>query len=321
MNKLLVILGPTATGKTDLALQLAHKFGGELISADSRQVYKGLDIGTGKEPGRKSEVKKHKGFWEIDGIKIWMYDVVSLAVQYTVKDYVDQASKVIDQILERGKLPIIVGGTGLYLKGLIEGFSNLSIPVDEKLREELEGLSLEELQQRLKKDSLKRWQDLNESDRQNPRRLLRVIELAYMNPYSRTDQLPLNLDQKFNILKVGLTAPRPVLNSRTDSRVLDWIDQGLVKEVEKLIDEVGAERVKSLGLGYGVIVNYLQGNLETEEMIQTIKFKNRQYAKRQETWFKKVADICWFNITDKQFQGKVEKLASSWYDSPDDASY
>src|SRR3989338_8125799 len=129
MKKLLVILGPTATGKTDLAINLAKKFNGELIACDSRQVYKGLDIGTGKYPAQYKKLKKGEGFWEIDGIKIWMYDKVFLNIQYTVFDYVKDAEIVIKDILDRGKLPIVVGGTGLYLRALSEELHNLSVPI------------------------------------------------------------------------------------------------------------------------------------------------------------------------------------------------
>ena len=148
MNKLLVILGPTATGKTDLALQLAGKFQGELVACDSRQVYKGLDIGTGKEPREKGKVVKGKGFWEIDRAKIRMYDVADPKVQYTVADYVKEAAKAVEDISSRAKLPIIVGGTGFYLKALLLGLSNLSVPVDLKLRKQLEKLSVGELQEK-----------------------------------------------------------------------------------------------------------------------------------------------------------------------------
>ena len=169
-QKVLVILGPTATGKTDLALILANKFNGELVSCDSRQIYRGLDIGTGKYPNSKLQITKSKGFWEIEGIRVWMYDVISPKKQYTVADYVKNADRVIRDIGKRGKLPIVVGGSGLYLKALLEGLPNLAIPIDRNLRKELEILTLEQLQMRLKKLSPERWNLLNDSDRQNKRR-------------------------------------------------------------------------------------------------------------------------------------------------------
>lgn len=173
MKKLLVILGPTATGKTDLALNLAKKFNGELMSCDSRQVYKGLDIGTGKLPGKEvssrgrwaSGPKRGEGFWEMGGIKVWMYDVAGPKTHYTVYDYNKRARKVIEDIIKRDKLPIIVGGTGLYLRALLEGLPNLKIPTDNKLRGKLEKLSLDELQKRLKSLSPAAFQKLTDSDK------------------------------------------------------------------------------------------------------------------------------------------------------------
>ena len=149
MYKLLVILGPTATGKTDVALNLAKKFNGELISADSRQVYVGLDIGTGKTPSGISDdqikISKRKMYWEIDGIRIWMYDVIDPKDQYNVSKFVKDAEKIIEDMYKRGKLPIVVGGTGLYIKALADGLDNLSVPVDKKLRKELENLTKKNL--------------------------------------------------------------------------------------------------------------------------------------------------------------------------------
>lgn len=151
MDKLLIILGPTATGKTDLALELAKKIKGELISADSRQVYRGLDIGTGKEPSQKlGKIQKCRGYWIIDGIKIWMYDLVSPTIRYNVAQYKQDAEKKIEYILGQKKLPILIGGTGLYIKSVVWDLLGISIPVDENLREELEKLDLDWLQWKLR---------------------------------------------------------------------------------------------------------------------------------------------------------------------------
>src|SRR3990167_9640413 len=152
-NKLLVILGPTATGKTDLALKLAKEFSGELISADSRQVYKGLNIGTGKIPSGISKyqitIYKKEKYWKINGIKVWMYDLVDARRQYNVYHFVKDAEKLIEDVYKKGKLPILVGGTGLYIKALIDGLNNLNVPINKSLRRELEKLSLFQLQKRL----------------------------------------------------------------------------------------------------------------------------------------------------------------------------
>lgn len=326
MRKVLVILGPTATGKTDVALQLARKFHGELVSCDSRQVYVGLDIGTGKEPGKSIKeqvlrVKKQKGYWEIDGTKIWLYDVADPREQYTVKDYVEQASQVVEDITQRGKLPIIVGGTGLYLKALLEGLPNLNIPVDEKLRRELQKLSLEELQEKLRSLSPAKWKKLNESDKKNPRRLLRSIEILSMYPHNKTiKNLKLKIrhhsfgGKNYNILKLGLTAPRDTLNKRIPSRLISRVDQGLIQEAERLHKNgLTLERMKELGLEYGILAKLLAKEISKDQFISILSVKIYQYAKRQITWFKREKDTQWFDITEDNWNKKLEKLVTSWY--------
>lgn len=306
MRKLLVILGPTATGKTDLALQLAKKFNGELVSCDSRQVYKGLDIGTGKYPSKKSKIKRQKNCWEINGIKIWMYDVEAPKKQYTVFNYVKDANKVIEEILKRKKLPIVVGGTGLYLKALLYGLQNLAIPIDIKLRKVLEKLSLQKLQNKLQILSPKKWEKMNNSDRQNRRRLIRQIEISFTSEES----LPFDFAQgeratirgglsfKYDVLIIGLTASRDVLYKRADERVLARIKQGMIEETIKLHKKgLSFRRMRQLGLEYGVLADYLDGKIkDTNELIKIMQGKIHGYIRRQLTWFAKEKDVHWFNI-------------------------
>lgn len=319
MNKILVVLGPTATGKTDLALSLAKKFKGELVSCDSRQVYQGLDIGTGKLPNKYDELKTGQNFWEINGVKIWMYDVVDPKIQFTVKNYVDQTTLVVDDITKRGKLPIIVGGTGLYLKALLYHLPNIYIPVNKKLRGELEKLTLEKLQEKSIALSPFKWQSLNDSDKKNKRRLLRSIEIIIMNPYGKTIDKMDVISDKFNIFKVGLTAPRDLLNKRIDLRLISRINQGLIKEAEELYESgLSLSRMKELGLEYGMLAEILEGKIDLEEFRETLSLKIHQYAKRQMVWFKKDKDINWFDITDLGWSLQLEKMVSSWYHSHDD---
>lgn len=331
MNKVLVILGPTATGKTDLALQLAKKFDGELSSVDSRQVYVGLDIGTGKMPGKELSgknkelsIKKQRNSWEVNGVKIWMYDVVSPKRQYSVADYVKDANKVIDGILVKGKLPIIVGGTGLYLKALLEGLPNLAIPVDLKLRKKLEQLSKEELQKKLQETSLKRWNNLNESDRENPRRLIRAIELVISNHQGDPSTPRLRRvaqddhARDGSVLKIGLTAPREILYQRIDERVISRVDQGMISEAINLHKSgLSFKRMRQLGLEYGVLADYLSGKIGeikgARGLIRIMQGKIHGYARRQLTWFKKEKDVNWFDITAGNFPDNVEKVITKWY--------
>ncbi len=317
MNKVLVILGSTATGKTDLALQLAGKFQGELISCDSRQVYKDLDLGTGKLPGGKVSVQKGIGFWILDGIKIWMYDVINPKRQYTVFNYVKDATLAIEEIQKKGKLPIIVGGTGLYLKGLLYGFSNLEIPLDKKLRSDLSKLSLNELQKKLQNLSIKKWESLNLSDQKNPRRLVRAIELEISPRRSPSDHLRGGMATD-NILKIGLNAPKEVLYQRIDERVISRIEQGMVNEAGKLYkDGLSLKRMRQLGLEYGVLADYLEKKIDEDDLGQIMQRKIHNYAKRQITWFKKEQDVNWFDITEEKYYNELEKLVAKWYYSSD----
>ena len=203
MTKVLIIFGPTATGKTQLALQLTRKFQGELISADSRQVYKGLDIGTGKlsiQQLNNSTIKQFKGYWIVDGIKIHGFDLVdppshepgskkfpepgSRLGTFTVADFLEFAHTSMIRIIEVNRLPIIVGGTGFYIKALTEGVGSIGIPADQKLRKKLEKMSADELYQKLLDADPHRAASMNQSDRANPRRLIRAIEIAQTATYN-----------------------------------------------------------------------------------------------------------------------------------------
>ena len=311
MRKLLAILGPTATGKTDLALQLASKFVGEIISADSRQVYKGLDIGTGKMPSRvksrESRVKKGKGFWEIDGAKIWMYDVVDPKRQYNVSRFVKVAETKIEEIFKKGKLPIIVGGSGLYIKALLEGLSNLKYPIDKKLRKNLSRLTKLQLQERLKGISLKLFEKLNSSDRENPRRLIRAIELGKV----KNQKLKV---KNYQVLKIGLTTRKDILYKISDERLISRIDQGMLEEAENLkAAGLSIKRMKQLGLEYGVLADFLVGNIKKSDLTKILQGKIHGYIRRQLTWFKKEKGVNWFDITSKDFPVNIEKQVIKWY--------
>lgn len=321
MEKAIIILGPTATGKTDLALKLAKKFNGELIACDSRQVYQGLDIGTGKLPGgqEKFKIKKEKGYWLVSDIKIWLYDVVGLGVQYSATNYLSDFKKAFKKISAEGKLPIIVGGTGFYLKVLEEGLSNLQIKVNPSLRRELEKLSKDKLQEKLKEVNLKRWQGMNYSDRQNPRRLLRSIELStYGFVDDKKEEVFLD---RFDIFKIGLTASRVWLYQKSDFRVFGWFENGILKEVKKLFKNgVAPERFKNLGLEYGLIADFLINDKKNQQLlIREIQNKIHAYIRRQQTWFKKEKEVVWFDVSKKNYLSKIEKEVNKWYYCPDAA--
>lgn len=322
LDKLLVILGPTATGKTDLGIYLAKKFNGELVSCDSRQVYIGMDVGTGKITNPKSQISKGKGFWEVDGVKIWMYDVVSPKIQYTVADYVKDANRVINGILEKRELPIIVGGAGLYLKALLEGLSNLAIPVDRNLRKKLQKISLKKLQKKLQEVDCAKWQSMNQPDRQNPRRLVRAIELVLNKKLNIKNKKYILKIKNFDVLKLGLNAPRDILYKKVDERVIDRIKQGMVDEAKNLHKKgLSLKRMRQLGLEYGVLADYLDGKIGgiqgDQGLIKVMQNKIHGYIRRQLIWFKKETNAVWFDITDEDYTAKVEDLVTKWYDSVD----
>lgn len=316
MKKVLIILGPTATGKTDLGITLAKKLNGEIISCDSRQVYTGLDIGTGKLPNSLNGVEKGSGYWMIDGVSIWLYDVVTPEKRFTVVDYLEQVAKVLKDLEDREKLPIFVGGTGLYLRGLLSGFDELSIPDGDK-RSSLEKLDLSALQKRFETLSPLLWNSLNNSEKNNRRRLIRKIELLEQDD-SITKKTFHPLLKNFDVLKIGLNSPRSLLNHRIDERVKKRIDQGMIVEAEKLHQNgLTLSRMKELGLEYGLLADVLINLISKEQFISLLQNQIHQYAKRQMTWFKKEKNVNWFDITTKNWQDKVVNLVVAWYNKTD----
>lgn len=318
MKKILVILGATATGKTDLAIRLGQKFNGQLISADSRQVYKNLDIGTGKYPNLKTKIKRLDNHWEANKVKIWMYDVVDFKTQYTVADYVKKAGRIMTEIHGMGDLPIVVGGTGLYIRALVDGLPDLGIPVNEELRKDLERLSKEQLQKKLQEISSDKWNSLNKSDRENPRRLIRAIELVLLKPLEDREIDKISFKDT-DILKIGLTASKEVLYQRVDKSVIARINQGMIEEAENLHKNgLTIKRMKQLGLEYGVLADYIEGHIkDKDQLVNIMQRKVHSFVKHQITWFKKEKDVKWFDISKKDTINKVEELVSIWYDSSD----
>ncbi len=317
-KKLLCLVGPTATGKTDLALHFAKLYKGELVACDSRQVYCDLDLGTGKEAGENQPFSKHSGYWILDGIKVWLYDLVPFTKQYTISDYIKDATKVVNTISGEYKLPIIVGGTGFYLKGVLNGIETDKVPEDSELRQELEQLSLEEIQTRLKSLAPDFFNELNNSEKHNQRRLIRRIEiLNYLQSEDVSKEKPQGLSQKYDVLKIGLTADKKVLDKRIEQRVVKRVEQGMIEESEVLIKKgLTFDRMRQLGLEYGVMADLLEGVIRTKsEFVFILQTKIKQFAKRQLTWFKSDRDIVWIDISEKNFMEKVEKKVQAWYNS------
>lgn len=317
---MLVIYGPTTTGKTGLAIKLAKKFNGELISADSRQVYKKLDIGTGKV-AFDSKVKKHDKYWVVDGIKIHGFDLVNPDENFTAAHFLKFTKNLINQIERNKKLPIIVGGTGFYIKTLLYGFDTEGIPQNQKLRKKLEKLDKEKLYKNLLKINLPKAISLNKSDRQNPRRLIRAIEVAqskFINPrlalrgtkQSRRGEGKLAA----NNLIIGLTAPNNYLFTKADAWLHKRLKFGLVEEVQGLIKSgVKLKWLNDLGLGYRWISRYLKNEITLEVALEKLEGDTHSLIRRQKTWFKKFSSIKLFDITRKNWQGELEKSVNLWY--------
>ena len=311
MNKILVICGPTATGKTSLGINLAKMFNGEIVSADSRQVYKGMDIGTGKdiENGKWIMDNGKSGHWEVEGIPVWLLDVVTPTQEFSVAQYVELAQKIIEDIWQREKLPIIVGGTGFYIKGLTDGIETLGVEPNWELRNRLERFSVQKLFEILARLDSSKAASMNASDRKNPRRLIRAIEIA-----NAKTQKPAKTQKNFDTLLIGLKAPYQQLYQRIDERVDKQVKMGAEEEVKKLIKKgYQWDLLAMSAMGYGVWRPYFEGKETLGEVIKRWKFDEHSYARRQMTWFKRDKRVHWFDIVEKSWEKRVEDLVKSWY--------
>jgi len=280
--KVVAIVGPTASGKTTLGIALAKKFGGEIVSADSRQIYRGMDIGTAKP----TAVERHTIFHHLIDIKAPNED-------YTVAEYKDDALAAIDAILKRGRLPVLVGGTGLYLKAVLE---NLNIPkakADPALRAELEREIAEEgLDAVFKKLVALDPEAAFALDGKNPRRVIRALEVAIATGEPFTAQQKKN-DRLFNDIRIGIDPPSEVLRKRIDERIDRMMKDGFVAEVERLIKRYGDQAPAFDAIGYREIIAHLNGTLSLAEAVAAMKMNTWHYARRQMTWFKKDKTIQW----------------------------
>lgn len=284
--KVVVILGPTASGKTALGVKLASKYNGEIVSADSRQVYIGMDIGSGKDLA-EYEINQKK-------ISYHLIDVVSPSTEFNLAKYQELALGAIADILKRGKLPIIVGGSGLYLQALVDNYYLSSVKPNIKKRTQREALGKEklfELLVRLKPDFANR---LNNSDRNNSRRLVRYLEIL-----ENEEKVDKKQESLYDFLVLGLDFPDEILRERIVQRIINRLEkEDMVAEVERLHDEgVSWPRLISFGLEYKFISYYLLEKLSYEVMIEKLGDASYRFAKRQKTWFKRWQkqgrDITW----------------------------
>lgn len=315
MKKLLIICGPTATGKTGLGLKLAKRFNGEIISVDSRQIYQGMDIATGKDIKNGKWTNDH---WELEGIPIWLLDIILPNQEFSVAYYTDLAWKAIRDIWDRGKLPILVGGTGFYIKAVLENTPSQGIPPNWLLRKKLEKKSVKALFGELIKFDSCRAKQMNVSDRQNKRRLIRAIEIAkwlLKNPLPEKQKLP-----TAETIFIGLKTSLEKLYQIIDQRIEEHLKMGAKKEVKELLKKGFSWELPSMSaMGYQEWQPFLEGKSEIQEVLARWKFNEHAYARRQMTWFRKNKKINWFDISCKGWENKVENKIIIWYNKNKDA--
>lgn len=285
--KVIVIGGPTASGKTALSIFLAKKINGEIISADSMQIYKDMNIGTAKPTVE-----------EMDGIKHYLIDCVSPSVRYSVADFKKDATNAIEDILEKGKTPIIVGGTGLYIDSLIYGIDYNEMQVDLEYRAYLENLAeekgLEYLYDLAKNIDEQAMSKISVNDK---KRICRVLEVYKSTGKTKTEleKESRQKDVKYDFKVFAIDMERQILYDRINKRVDLMIEAGLIDEVNDLIKKYPDMPTAMQGLGYKEVVQYFEKKCTKEEMIEKIKQESRRYAKRQLTWFRRNKDIVWLD--------------------------
>lgn len=302
LSRLIVILGPTASGKTDLGVFLAKKFKGEVINADSRQIYKEMSIGTAKP---EFEIQNSK--FEIDNIPHHLFDIAKPDKTITLAVWKRKALQVIRDIIKRGKMPILVGGTGLYMQAIVENLQIPRVPPNKKLRESFEKKSAKELLKLLAKLDPDAAANL---DPRNPRRIIRALEVSIWTgkPFSKQQKRGKPL---FDVLEIGITfSPRQKLYDRIDKRVEIQIKEGLVEETKRLIKKYPRATPSLSGIGYYEIADYLDGKLSLEEAKQKIKYRTHNYARRQLIWFRRNKKIHWIK-TKKETENLVKDFLAS----------
>lgn len=307
----IMVLGPTAVGKTQLAVRLANYFDAEIISADSRQVYKGLDLGSGKDIEDYTINVENK----IVTIPYHLIDVTDLSVEYSVYDYQKEFYKVFSKLKNHNKFIIICGGTGMYLDSIVRGYDLVEVPTNQQLRLELQGKSIEELTKILQNYKLKKGENLhNKTDIEERHRLLRAIEIEVFEQSEECkilrSRMPLRPDIRPFI--IGTTFPRDLIREKVRQRLDSRLKQGMINEVNTLHNNgISWERLERLGLEYRFVAEYLQGKISSyEELVNTLAISIGQFVKRQETWFrgmqKKGVKINWLEHNGSKEDCKIE---------------
>lgn len=296
LPKIVCIVGPTSSGKTELGLRAARQFDGEVINADARQCYRTLNIGTGKPPGTHKEADGEE-WLEVDGIRHHLMDVFEPTETVTASRWRESALVAINNIHSRGRLPIIVGGTGLYIRGLVDHLLFQPAP-SEALRADLQAKSLDELVSKLR---VRNPALAAQTDLRNPRRVSRALEILLEGDAEKREKRfgpPL-----VEALQVGIRFPREVLFERIDASVRRMFAEGWVEEVRELLASGISPLAPAMSsIGYPLIVRHLNGEMNLEETIHACQRDVRRYAKRQETWFRRDARIRWFEKSEQTLE-------------------
>lgn len=292
LTRIIAIVGPTASGKTALSLRLAKQFKGEIISADSRQIYRSLDIGTEKiTPEEMAAIPHH------------LLDVADVTEVFSAADFKRLGGVVIKEIVARSHVPFVVGGTGFYIRALLDGLVIPQVPPNEILRLNLEGKSVEELYEILLEKDPERAGTV---ERYNPRRLVRALEIAAaLGKVPPLEATP----APYEVLYIGIETPNEILRERITARLNIQIKRGLFAEVETLLQKVPRERLNEFGYEYRLSADYLEGKITLPELQERLVNELWQYAKRQRTWFKRDKRIHWFKREEEsQIQDLVENF-------------
>ncbi len=316
-SRVIVVCGPTATGKTKLALALAKRLNGEIINADSRQMYQGMNVISGKdfEAGsvptvrRTVQLKRQKSelvTYSIDSIPIWLYDVAPANSSLSISHFQTLATLVIKDIVKRGGVPILVGGTGFYLASLFRRFDSLHIPQNATLRETLSVMPVDTLQEKLSVEDGARWTGMNSSDRNNPRRLIRALEVASLKKLHAAPLI------EFEPFWIGLRIDNDTLSERVRDRVILRLSSGALQEAEKL-RHLSADYPAASTIGLSVLYRFLRGEISRDSAIELWTQEEIRYAKRQVTWFTRQPGIHWYDAEESTLDDLVEKDVRQWY--------
>ena len=286
--KVIVIVGPTASGKTALSIELAKKINGEIVSCDSMQIYKDMNIGSAKPT-----------IEEMQGIKHYLIDAVEPTERFSVAEYKKRAEEAIEEILKKGKVPIVIGGTGLYANSLIYGIEYNEIEYDQEFRNELMNQAeteegLKQLYEKAKKIDPIAMEKISNNDK---KRIIRILEIYKSTGKTKTEQEieSRKNEVKYNYKVFAINIDRPILYERINKRVDSMIKQGLIDEVKYILNKYNEFPTAMQAIGYKEIIEYINGDITKEEAIEKIKQESRRYAKRQITWFKRIENIIWLN--------------------------